>query len=127
MSEDKKNHVCDCEHEHDCDCDCGCDMDEGVIMLEDEEGNEVPFYHVATLEHEGKEYACLQKADDEDPLLEIFELADDEEGDEDFVSLLPIDDDLYEVLYNKLEAEIAAETDDECDDPDCDCHCHDDK
>ena len=117
MSEEKKN-VCDCEHEHE--CDCGCEVDEDVVMLEDEDGNEIPFYHIATLEHEGKEYACLQQADDEDPVIEIFEL---EEDDDVYYNFLPIDDDLYETLYKKLEAEVAA-MGDECDDPDCDCHHH---
>lgn len=120
MSEEKKN-VCDCEHEHE--CDCGCEVDEDVVMLEDEDGNEIPFYHIATLEHEGKEYACLQQADDEDPVIEIFELEEVEEDDDVYYNFLPIDDDLYETLYKKLEAEVAA-MGDECDDPDCDCHHH---
>lgn len=123
MADEKKN-VCDCGHDHD--CDCGCDMDEGIVTLVDEDGNDVPFYHLATLEHEGKEYACLQQADEEDPVVEIFEIGEEEQDGEEYDVLLPIDDELYEVLYAKLEEEIASATGN-CDDPGCDCHHHDDK
>lgn len=130
MSEEKKK-ACDCEHEHEhgCDCECGCECeaDEDVVMLVDEDGAEIPFYHIATLDHEGKEYACLQQADDEDPVVEIFELEEVEEDDDVYYNFLPIDDELYETLYKKLEDEVASMTDGECDDPECECHNHDDK
>lgn len=124
---EKKQHDCDCEHEHDEHCDCGCEeVDEDVVMLEDEDGNQIPFYHIATLDRDGKEYACLQQADDEDPIVEIFELQEVEEGEEVYYNFLPIDDDLYEALYKQLEEEVAEASDDECDDDDCDCHHHHD-
>lgn len=130
MSEEKKK-ACDCEHEHEhgCDCECGCECeaDEDVVMLVDEDGTEIPFYHIATLDHESKEYACLQQADDEDPVVEIFELEEVEEDGDVYYNFLPIDDELYETLYKKLEDEVAAMTDGECDDPECECHNHDDK
>ena len=124
---EKKQHDCDCEHEHDEHCDCGCEeVDEDVVMLEDEDGNQIPFYHIATLDRDGKEYACLQQADDEDPIVEIFELQEVEEGEEVYYNFLPIDDDLYDALYKQLEEEVAEASDDECDDDDCDCHHHHD-
>ena len=124
--EKKKNCDCGCDHEHDHhDCDCGCEsVDEDVIMLQDEEGNDIPFYYVTTLEHDGKEYVCLQQADDEDPVLEIFELEEAEEDGEPYDHFLPIEDELYELLYNQL-MELMGE--DDCEDPDCHCHHHDDK
>ena len=129
MSEEKKK-TCGCEHghehEHDCDCGCGCEADEDVVMLVDEDGTEITFYHIATLDHEGKEYACLQQADDEDPVVEIFELEEIEETDDVYYNFLPIDDELYEILYKKLEEEVAAMTDCCCDD-ECECHHHEDK
>lgn len=126
---EKKQHNCDCghEHEHDEPCDCGCeDADEDVIMLEDEEGNEYPYYHVATLEHEGKEYACLQEADEdaEEPQIEYFELEEVEEDGDFYYNLLPVSDELYDILDKKL-AQLVEEYDDECDDPECDCHHND--
>ena len=125
MDEKKKNCDCGCEHNHhEHDADCDCLVDEDVVMLEDEDGHEIPFYHIATLESNGKEYACLQQADDEDPIVEIFELQEVEEGGELYYNFLPIDDDLYDALYKQLIEEVAAMDGDDCDDPDCDCHHH---
>ena len=125
---DKKKHDCGCDHEHDVhehNCDCGCEnVDEDVVMLQDENGNDIPFYYITSLEHDGKEYVCLQQADDEDPIVEIFELEEAEEDGEPYDNLLPIDDELYEVLFKQLLEEVGG---DDCDDPDCDCHHHDDK
>ena len=115
MDEKKKNQQ---------ECDCGCEVDEDVVMLEDEDGNEIAFYHIATLDRDGKEYACLQQAEDEDPIVEIFELEEVEENGEFFYNFLPIDDELYESLYEQLEKEIAELTGEGCDDPDCECHHH---
>ena len=69
MAEEKKQHHCDCgcdhdHHDHDCtcdhdgDCDCGCEHDD-VVVLQDENGNDVAFHYITTLEHEGKEYVYL--------------------------------------------------------------------
>ncbi|MBQ2894735.1 MAG: DUF1292 domain-containing protein [Clostridia bacterium] len=125
MAEEKKQHHCDCgcdhdHHDHDCtcdhdgDCDCGCEHDD-VVVLQDENGNDVAFHYITTLEHEGKEYVYLQSADEEDDNLavEIFELQTVEEDGELFDTLLPIDDDLYEIMYEKLMFELANGSDDE--------------
>lgn len=118
MSEERKDlHECDCgcgcEHDHD-----ECDCDEEVLMLQDEDGNDIPFHYVATLEHEGKEYVYLQSAEaDDEFVIEIFELESVEEDGEAYDRLFPIEDDLYEVLYNKLMDEIKKETEfDVCED-----------
>ena len=127
MDEKKKNqHECDCGcgHDHHHDEGCECAVDEDVIMLEDEDGNEIAFYHIATLERDGKEYACLQQADDEDPIVEIFELEEVEEDGEPYYNFLPIDDELYEALYKQLEEEVAQMEGNGCEDPDCECHHH---
>ena len=126
----KQNCECGCDHEHDVhehDCDCGCEaVDEDVVVLQDEDGNDIPFYYITTLEHDGKEFVCLQQADDEDPIVEIFELQEVEEDGEPFYNFLPIEDELYDLLYKQL-LEVTGEEDDDCDDPDCDCHHHDKK
>ncbi len=116
MAEEKKQHVCDCGCEHDHhDCDCGCNHDEDVVMLQDESGKEIPFHYITTMEHEGKEYVFLQSADPEedDLIVEIFELQAVEEDGEMYDCLYPIDDELYDVLYNKLMQEIAENANDE--------------
>ena len=128
MADKKKKQDCGCDHEHDLhdhDCDCGCEnLDEDVVVLQDEDGNDIPFYYITTLDHEGKEYVFLQQADDEDPVVEIFELEEVEENGEPFYNFLPIDDELYELLYKQLLEVTGGE--DDCDDPDCDCHHHHD-
>lgn len=120
MSEEKNIHEhdcdCDCGCEHDHDCDCGCEDD--VVMLQDENGNDVAFHFVTTMEHEGKNYVYLQTADeDEDDLvIEIFELESVEEDGEAYDRLYPVEDDLYEVLYNKLLEEVQKQAELEDDD-----------
>lgn len=142
---EKKNHECDCEMEHkhtcdcqhddhDCDChhdhdcDCGCETEDDLVILQDEDGNDVFYHYVYNMEHDGKEYVFLQAVDcdeDEDGI-EIFSLQTTEENGEYFDLLDPVDDDLYDVLYNKL-IEVAQQEDDcDCDcDSDCDCDCED--
>lgn len=114
MSEENKNlhqHDADCDCgccDHDHDCDCGCEDD--IVILHDEEGNEIPFHYVTTLEHEGKDYVYLQMAEDseeDDLIVEIFELETVEEDGEEYDNLIPVDDELYEVLYNKLLEEVS--------------------
>lgn len=100
MSEENKN-----LHEHD--HDCGCEDD--VVMLQDEEGNDIAFHFVTTMEHEGKNYVYLQAADDDGDdgmVIEIFELESVEEDGEAYDRLFPVEDDLYEILYNKLLEEV---------------------
>lgn len=132
MSE--KKHDCGCEHEdcnnkhhHDeCDCgcehgecDCGCEHEDDVVILQDQDGNDVKFHYVYNLTHEGKEYVYLQAADDEDEAIEIFAVETVEENGEFFDTLDPVDDDLYEVLYEKL---LLVASEDACEDEECECH-----
>lgn len=119
MAENKKN-GCVCEHD---DCDCGCHEDD-IVVLVDEEGKEVSFYHVATLDHDGKEYACLQEAENEDPVIEIFELEEAEEDGEEIYNFLPVDDETYEILFAQLQKEVEELTHEDCHDEHCDCGCH---
>ena len=118
---------CGCDHQHDHEqCDCGCDHDSDLVMLQDESGKEIPFHYVYNCEHEGKEYVFLQAADDEDDSLEIFALKTVEENGEFYDVLDPVDDDLYEVLYEKLllaaSQDCCADDETECHDEHCDCH-----
>ena len=99
-------------------CNCGCEEhshEEEVVMLEDENGNQIAFHYITTMEYEGKEYVYLQSADEDDDNLavEIFELQTVEEDGELFDTLLPIDDDMYEIMYEKLMFELANGSDDE--------------
>ncbi|MBQ2710525.1 MAG: DUF1292 domain-containing protein [Clostridia bacterium] len=123
MLDENKVHTCDCGDEA---CDC---VEDDIVMLEDEDGNEIAFHHVATLERDGKEYACLQEADDEEAVVEIFELVETEEDGESYYNFLIVDDETYEVLYRQLLEEVAAMNNGcDCDEDGCDCgddcHCH---
>ena len=123
MLDENKVHTCDCGDEA---CDC---VEDDIVMLEDEDGNEIAFHHVATLERDGKEYACLQEADDEEAVVEIFELVETEEDGESYYNFLIVDDETYEVLYRQLLEEVAAMNNScDCDEDGCDCgddcHCH---
>ena len=123
MLDENKVHTCDCGDEaRDC-------VEDDIVMLEDEDGNEIAFHHVATLERDGKEYACLQEADDEEAVVEIFELVETEEDGESYYNFLIVDDETYEVLYRQLLEEVAAMNNGcDCDEDGCDCgddcHCH---
>ena len=75
-----------------------------VIELYDEEGNKSEFYHIGTMEFEGKNYAFFQPAEsvegaDPDDVV-IFEL------DEKNQVLLPIEDEDYlEKIFDQFQIE----------------------
>lgn len=84
------------------------DDDDDLITLVDDEGNELYFNHVTDLEYEGKLYACLQSAvmddsnsEEQDDVLEIFEISVTEENGEKIDNYISIDDDLYDILFDK--------------------------
>lgn len=112
---------------------CECEVDEeedGIVELEDEDGNLIKFHHITTMEHNDKEYVFLQAVDgDDDAVLEIFELDSDEQDGEMYDLLNPVDDDLYDVLYARLMKEIEEHAGCDCEDGECDCdeegcNCH---
>ena len=86
---------------------------ENLVELVDEEGNEVTFEHLMTLEHKGNSYICLIPAepmeDVEEDGLVIMRIETDEEGN-DYYATIDSDEELEDV-YNKY-LEIA-EADDE--------------
>lgn len=85
---------------------------ENLVELVDEEGNEVTFEHLMTLEHKGKSYICLVPAepmeDVEEDELVIMRIETDEEGN-DYYATIDSDEELEEVFDKYLEI---AEADD---------------
>ena len=86
---------------------------ENVVVLVDDEGNEVTFEHLMSLEHNGKVYICLIPAEpmedvDEDELV-IMRIEQDADGN-DFYSTIDTEKELQEVYEKYLEI---AEADDE--------------
>ncbi|AUN13431.1 hypothetical protein UPF0473 [[Clostridium] sordellii] len=89
-------------------------MQENIVNLIDQDGNEIQFEIILTLEAEGKEYAILMPLDDneaEEAL--IFRIDSDEEGD----ILTPLEnDEEYETVvavYNTLMEEEGLDYDEE--------------
>ncbi len=106
------------------------ELEDEIVMLQDEEGNEIPFHYITTLEHEDKEYVFLQQAtedEEEGGEIEIYELETIMEDGEEYDSLLPVEEETYELLYAKLIEAINDEAEgcgcgDECDcGGDCTC------
>lgn len=89
------------------------DMDrENIVELVDEDGQEIAFEHLMTLEHEGRAYICLvpvEPMDDveEDELI-IMRIETDEEGN-DFYSTIDDEDELDAVFEKYLEIAEADE------------------
>lgn len=106
------------------------DDDDDIITLHNEvTDKDEDFYNLATLDYEDRWFVVLkpvEKLEDiaDDELL-IYELAEDENGDD---MLLPIDDDLCQKVFDEFMAEVEkyenGECDGECDE--CGEHCHHD-
>ncbi|MEG1706842.1 MAG: DUF1292 domain-containing protein [Clostridia bacterium] len=131
MAEEQK-HVADCECEE-----CGeeYNAEDDVVILEDENGEECRFNFVTTIDYEGAEYIYLQPLDKDGEIteeqLEIYKVTS-EEGSEDEI-LDPVDDELYEKLYDELMKLVdehecdceecnGEEHECECEEHECDCH-----
>lgn len=110
--------------------------DNEIITLEDINGNNVDFYHIATFDYKEKWYIILQPVEPMEGVAEdeviIYELGVDEDGNDKFV---PIEDEtlLNEVFeeFLRLDEECCGcgedcdcEGDCDCNDEDCDCGCN---
>ena len=86
---------------------------ENIVELVDDEGNEVRFEHLMTLEHKGNVYICLAPAEPMEDVAEdelvIMRIQQDDEGN-DFYATIESEDELNEVFEKYLEI---AEADDE--------------
>ena len=103
---DHLHHDCDCgcDHDHEDGCDCGCE-DAEIVELTDDNGKVLRFYHIGTLEYEGKPYAFFQAAEEIDGVdpdeVVIFEVSEEDGG------LLPVeDDDLLDKVFNAFIEEL---------------------
>ena len=94
----------------------GQEMDydqENIVELVDDEGNEVAFEHLMSLEHKGNVYICLAPIEPMEDVAEdelvIMKILQDENGN-DFYSTIESEEELNEVFEKYLEI---AEADDE--------------
>ena len=78
---------------------------EDIVQLVDEDGNEVDFEHLMTLEHNGKTYICLvpmePMEDVEEDELVIMRIETDEEGN-DYYATIDTDEELDAVFEEYL-------------------------
>ena len=87
---------------------------EEIIILADEEGKEVEFRHIATLDFEEEWYLYLHPLSvdgvDEDDMV-IFHIESDADGNDVF---MPVEDEeLLDKLYNEYVKELVAQDDEE--------------
>ncbi|MCI8421781.1 MAG: DUF1292 domain-containing protein [Clostridia bacterium] len=86
--------------------------DEEIIVLADEEGKEVEFKHIATLDYEEEWYIYLEplegvEEDAEEAEMVIFHIQSDADGNDVFV---PVEDEeLLDKLYNEFLKELDAQ------------------
>lgn len=103
--EDHKNHLRSVYHMSENNHELDMER-EDIVQLVDEDGNEVDFEHLMTLEHEGNTYICLVPVEPMEDVAEdelvILRIETDEEGNDYYTS---IDDDaeLDEVFEKYLE------------------------
>lgn len=87
-------------------------MPEDIIELVDEDGNEVSFEHLMTLEHDGKAYICLAPVEPMEDVAEdelvIMRIETDEEGN-DYYATVDNEDELDAVFEKYLEIAEADE------------------
>ena len=80
--------------------------EEHIIALTDDEGNEVEYYHIATLPYKGETYCFFQKAEpeteEEEDEVVIYRLMEDKECQQ----LCPLEDD---ALMDEVFAEFCKE------------------
>ncbi len=64
---------------------------ENIIQLQDEQGNDVDFEHLMTLEHEGSYYVVLEAVEDLEDCMEgeaiILKIVQDENGEDTYVTI----------------------------------------
>ena len=87
------------------------DDQSNIIQLQDEDGNDVNFEHLMTIEHNGAYYILLQATEDMEDCMEgeaiILKIDKDEKGEDVYVTVE--DEQEYETVYNKCVAELENE------------------
>ncbi len=81
------------------------EQDDNIIILTDEEGQDVEFQYVTTLERDGSEYVVLmlldqEEADEDDGEVVILKIETDEDGEDFYVSI--DDDELSDSLFEEF-------------------------
>ena len=102
-------------------------MDENMqnlVQLQDEQGNDVSFEHLMTIQHEGSYYVVLEAVQDMEDCMEgesiILKIIQDEQGEDMYVTVE--DDEEMKAVFDKcvkaLEEQENEESDDDEEDED---------
>ena len=90
--------------------------DENIVVLVDENGEEVEFEHIDTVEMNDNEYVVLAPLDNDDPDQEdeeviILKVEHSEDGDDSFVTIDDDDelDEVFNEFQNRMEEEFGLE------------------
>lgn len=85
-----------------------------TVQLQDENGKDVNFEHLMTLEHEGSYYVLLEATEDTDDCKEgeaiILKIVRDEESDEDVYATIE-DETEFNAVFDKFMAAMEEEDD----------------
>lgn len=86
---------------------------ENIIYLTDEDGNDVEFEFCASIEYEGNEYVVLLPTEDDDGEVVILQVMDDEVAEEDDeVTYMSVDDDdVLQAVFNLFKEQAGDEFD----------------
>ena len=101
-------------------------QESSLVQLQDEQGNDVSFEHLMTVEHEGSYYIVLEATEDTDDCKQgesiILKIIQDENGDDCYATIE--DEDEFKAVFDKcvkiMADEDAWEDDDSEDDEDDD-------
>ena len=83
------------------------DMDDNLVVLQDEDGNDITFEHLMTLEYKGSSYILLEAQQDMEDCLQgesiILRIEQDDNGD-DMYATIEDEAEYQEVFQKGLEA-----------------------
>ena len=104
----------------------GCDLeeyDDEIVMLTADDGRQIKFFHIGTLEYKGKYYAAFQPAEEvegvDDDEIVIFEVKMNSDPDSLESELVAVED---QKLLDEVFEEFCKRLEDDCDCEDgCDC------
>ena len=91
-----------------------------IVVLQDEDGNDVPFEHIKTLTHKGGTYILLEAQQDMEDCLQgesiILKIEQDENGDDIYATIE--DEAEYEAVFKKCMAALEEQEDEDEDEGD---------
>ena len=76
--------------------------EDSIVTFVDENGEEITFEFLDSIDYEGKEYLCLLPADEESSEIVILEIDPVDEENENYVAVM--DEDILDAVYDIFKA-----------------------